>query len=152
MYVNFWLGVACSVHRSLFIHNLLPSHLTSTLRTWEMFEGTAVFPVPHPSEYGCIWIGLRIHWYHLVTLVIKQGSISRIESIYLKVMRWPQSGGYDIPGTRIAPREISRPVIYFIIQVNETLTWTFDPEILADWLGMSGLQTIWCQLVIQVIN
>lgn len=54
--------------------------------------------------------------------------------------------------TRIAPREISRPVIYFIIQVNETLTWTFDPEILADWLGMSGLQTIWCQLVIQVIN
>lgn len=54
--------------------------------------------------------------------------------------------------TRIAPTEISRPVIYFIIQVNETLTWTFDPEILADWLGMSGLQTIWCQLVIQVIN
>lgn len=34
--------------------------------------------------------------------------------------------------TRIAPTEISRPVIYFIIQVNETLTWTFVPEILAD--------------------
>lgn len=143
MYVNFWLGVACSVHRSLFIHNLLPSHLTSTLRTWEMFEDTAVFPVCHPSEYGCIWIGLRIHWYmyHLVTLD------------WVHLFKGDEmTPEWRIWYTRIAPREISRPVIYFIIQVNETLTWMFDPEILADWLGMSGLQTIWCQLVIQVIN
>lgn len=140
MYVNFWLGVACSVHRSLFIHNLLPSHLTSTLRTWEMFELCSLCPIP-------LSMGLRIHWYHLVTLVIKQGSISRIESKGDEMT--PE---WRIWYTRIAPREISRPVIYFIIQVNETLTWTFDPEILADWLGMSGLQTIWCQLVIQVIN
>lgn len=149
MYVNFWLGVACSVHRSLFIHNLLPSHLTSTLRTWEMFEGSYVPCAPS------LWVWVYLDWFENPLIPFSdscyQTRINMQDWVHL-LKGEEMTPEWRIGYTRIAPREISRPVIYFIIQVNETLTWTFVPEILADWLGMSGLQTIWCQLVIQVIN
>lgn len=149
MYVKFWLRVACSVHRSLFIHNLLPSHLTSTLRTWEMFEGSYVPCAPS------LWVWVYLDWFENLLIPFSdscyQTRINKQDWVHL-LKGEEMTPEWRIGYTGIAPREISRPVIYFIIQVNETLTWTYDPEILADWLGMSGLQTIWCQLVIQVIN